>query len=498
MNDLNTMVSSFSKEDQNAFISYLNKKNKRTDTKNIQLFKLLLNTELSSKAICIKLYGTNKKDAYHALRKRLFQSIIHFSANTSLEEENSLQMDVIKYLLASRNYLHQKQFKVAYKILNKAESVAIEHHLYALLNEIYYTQIQYANSLPFINLNEVIEKFNINKDKHHLEDQLNIVYSKLKQKLNRTSSNTTEDFQTLLNKTLNEYDITVIDTMSFKSLYKLLSIISISAFATNSYLKIESFLIDSYTAILQKKEKEKQPFYHIQIVYHIANTLFRNKKFAGSLAYLQKMHKLMDAQRRKYYASFKLKYNLLLTLNLNFTNQQADAIEILTSFIDKKHMDIEASLDIHLSLIMFYFQKNDFKKSHKLFSKLRHSDKWYKEKAGKEWVIKKNLAEILLHIELNNIDLVDSKLLSFKRHHYKYLKSINQQRVITYLNLVQLYYKNPEQVTTTNFKNKVKDSFEWIENKEEDIFVMSFYAWLKSKIHKDTIYNTTIDLISIT
>ena len=41
MNDLNTIISTFSSEDQQRFISYLEKKNKRSDTKNIQLFKLL-------------------------------------------------------------------------------------------------------------------------------------------------------------------------------------------------------------------------------------------------------------------------------------------------------------------------------------------------------------------------------------------------------------------------------------------------------------------------
>ena len=49
MNDLNHIVSTFSKEDQKRFISFLEKNNKRSDTKNIQLFKHLLKDELSTK-----------------------------------------------------------------------------------------------------------------------------------------------------------------------------------------------------------------------------------------------------------------------------------------------------------------------------------------------------------------------------------------------------------------------------------------------------------------
>ncbi|MBC3757877.1 hypothetical protein H7U19_05635 [Hyunsoonleella sp. SJ7] len=492
MNDLNTIVSSFSKEDQLRFLSFLEKKNKRRDAKNVELFKLLGHADLDSKDICFQLYGKQNSGAYHALRKRLFQSIIHFSANSSLEDENSIQMDVIKYILASRNYLQQKQFNVANKILRKAELIAIEHHLFPLLNEIYHTQIQYAHAYPSADLNDLIQKFNKNKEKHHLEDQLNIVYSRIKQKL---SKDDTSDFQSILDDTLKEFNMDIISKLSFKSLYQLISIVTVSAFATNDYLKIEAFLIKTYNTILSYKDKERQPFYHIQILYHIANTLFRNKKFEASETFLEKMHQLMLLHKNKYFNTFKLKYHLLLSLNYNYTNRQSMAIQSLEPFVNLKHPDIESILDIHLSLIMFYFQKGELKKAHQLFSKFYHSDKWYTQKAGIEWVIKKNLAEILLHVELGNIDLVESKLLSFKRHYLGFLKSIGQSRVVTYLNLVEQHYKNPEKVTSEQFKDKVETSFEWIEPEQEDIFVMSFYAWLKSKMDKEPLYNTTMELV---
>lgn len=492
MNDLNSLVTAFSKEEQQKFISYLEKKNKRSDIKNIQLFKLLQYDDLSSKDICIKLYGEDKKGAYHALRKRLFQSIINFSASSSLEDESSLHMEVITFILAARNYLQQKQFKIAYKVLHKAELIATEHHLFPLLNEIYHTQIQFAYAYPSIDLDTVIKKFEKNKEKHILEDQLNIVYSKIKLKL---AQNQHSDFQSIIENTLEEFNMDSIDKLSFKSLYQLISIVSVSAFATNDYLNIESFLINTYTSILNYKDKEKQPYYHIQILYHIANTLFRNKKFKASETYLQLMHNLMLQHKNKYYNTFNLKHKLLLALNYNYSNNQIEAIHILEPFFNKKHTDIEAILDIHLSLVMFYFQNDELKKAHQILSKFYHSDTWYSEKTDIEWVIKKNLIEILLHIDLGNIDLAESKLLSFKRRYFRYLKSINQDRVITYLGLVEHYYKTPEHSASDEFKLLVENSFDWISPKQEDIFVMSFYAWLKSKMSKKSLYSTTMELI---
>ena len=162
MTDLNQIVSTFSSDEQQQFINYLERKNKRKDTKNIQLFKLLSKHDLDSKSICIKLYKTNNKDAYHALRKRLYQSIIDFTANTNLSEESSENMQIIKLILASRAFLFQRQYKVAYKLLDKAEVLAKEQFLFPYLNEIYHTKIQYAHTNQNIDLKALIKTFKSN------------------------------------------------------------------------------------------------------------------------------------------------------------------------------------------------------------------------------------------------------------------------------------------------------------------------------------------------
>ena len=496
MNKLGNIILDLTYEERQRFIHYLENNNKRNDTKNIQLFQLLLKNELSSKEICFNLYNDNKQNAYHALRKRLYQSLIDFVANVSLEEENSIDMQIIKYILASRSFLQRGQYRIAYNILSKAEVLANEHSLFALLSEIYHTQIQYSYSYKQANIDELIFKFQGNQKNHHLENQLNIVYAKIRQTLNEISfEGEVVDFQNIFINTLQEYNIDINESLSFKSLYQLMTIVSISAFVSKDYLNIEPFLLNTYQSMLGHKHKEKQLYYHIHVAYIIANTLFRNKKFKESIDYLSQMQELMQKKKKKYFNDFQLKYKRLLALNLNYSNKQELAIEILEPFYNKNHSDIESLLNINLSLITFYFQKGDFKKAHTIFSKLYHTDQWYKQKAGVEWVIKKSLIEILLHIELENIDLVESRIISFKRSYFDYLKSINQDRAITYLLFVETYYKNPEKASQEQFRTKIESSFEWIGPLEEDIFVMSFYAWLKSKIEQTKLYPTTLELI---
>jgi hypothetical protein len=112
-----------------------------------------------------------------------------------------------------------------------------------------------------------------------------------------------------------------------------------------------------------------------------------------------------------------------------------------------------------------------------------------------DWLIKKNLAELLLYIELNEDDLFYSRLKSFKRRFTDYLKQIAQLRILKFLYFAEHYYLHPESVSNTDFKNKIELAFSWTSIKKEDIFVISFYAWLKNKIDKSSLYQTTIELI---
>ena len=494
---LNSIVDSFNTEEQQKFIAFLQQKNKRQDTKNIQLFKLMCLPEPDSKTICRQLYKVDNCNAYHALRKRLFQSLIDFTANKNLEDENSIDMQIIKYILASRTYLLQKNYDIAYKILDKAEQLADEHLLYPILNEIYHTKIQFAPNYSKIDLEDIIKKQKENRYKHQLEDQLNIVYAKLKTVLDTfVYKGKALNFEEELDVILEDSNIQLSETLSFKSLYQILAIANISASITRNYFEIENFVLKSYIILKDKKETDKQLFYQIRIVYIIANTLFRNKKFEASLRYIREMDELMTLKKGLYHKEFILKKILVEALNYNYLQNQDKAITLVEEIINKKHHDIESLLDLHLSLLMFFFQQEDFVKAKSVLSKFYHTDKYYIAKAGIDWVIKKNLMEILLYIEIKDEDLLQSRLKSFKRNYSDYLSETNQDRILKFLNFSEQFYYQPDLVNQHSFAKQVRTTLETTTTKTEDIFVISFYAWLKSKLTKQPIFSTTIELLN--
>ena len=215
-----------------------------------------------------------------------------------------------------------------------------------------------------------------------------------------------------------------------------------------------------------------------------------------SLYFLDLMEAELFANRKKYFTRFQLKYELLHALNLNYNGKSEAAIKKLEQLVKKKHEDLESALDIHLSLIVFYAQQNEVKKAYKLLNDLNHTDKWYIEKVGKEWVIKKNLMEILLLIELDYYEVFENRLSGFRRKYTSFLKEINQERVLVFLRYAKLYYETPKEIVSKAFHDEVESNFVWVGAKREDIFVMSFYAWLKSKMTNKPIYEVTLELIS--
>lgn len=492
MHVISSIIHTLSDESKRNFIAILRQKNKRNDTKNIQLFKLL-DTTSTVKDLDIQIYGKRAKGAYHALCKRLHDTLIDFIAAKSFEEETSEEMETLKLLRASRSFFEQKQYKIAFKTITKAEQKAKTYALFSILNEIYYTQIQYAHLNRGIAIETLFANFRSNKKSLQQEENLNLFYATVQHELVKQQ----RDAVPIIKNTLSKFGLSITQDLTFRSLYKILEITNQTAHITRDYHAILPFVEEVYTQIDTKEDViDKHLFYHIQILYYVANSYFRSKDFDTSQQYLALMHEQMKKHQDKYYKRFFPQYTLLHSLNLNYTGRAKDAIMILDTFDYEKYKDqIAYLLDLKLSHIVYYFQQQQCKEALGILNDFYHSDHWYTEKAGLAWVIKKNLIEILLRIELDHIDIVASRVNSFKKKHGTYLKSNKETRASEFLKLAITYYYKPEVVTTAAFRDKMYTTLITPIPQDEDIFDMSFYAWIKTKVEGTSLYETTLELV---
>ena len=286
MSNLHTIITTLSKEDKKVFVRNLKERNKRNDTKNVELFHLL-DSSREPTNIDVVLYGKPSKGAYHALCKRLHDLLIDFIATKGFDKESSEEMSALKLVLASRIFFQKKQSLIAFKTLSKAELIANKHSLFNILNEVFHTQILHAHLNPVLDLQHVINKYQANKVKIDQEGNLNLFYASVQDELSLGSPKISD----IINRNLIKFNISINENLSYQSLFKILQISNQVAHVTRDYHAILPFIEDACQKIEAfERVQEKHLYDHLQILYYLANTYFRIKNFEVAAKYLDAMY----------------------------------------------------------------------------------------------------------------------------------------------------------------------------------------------------------------
>jgi hypothetical protein len=443
-----------------------------------------------------KLYESGKNnDAYHALRKRLQDNLLLFLSQKTFESNNSDTYDALRLLVVGRFLLENDVFKIAFKCLDKTERLAEHLEQFNLLNEVLLLKLQYAHLPGAEDLETLTARFLLNQAHMQREAKLNMAYAFLRQELQEIHlKGKIVNLTALVITTIRKYKISIQDLMTYKSIYQILFIANEYAAIQQNYGLIERY-INRTNQFIQGQTSTKQSyiFYHISILYFLANFHLRRKGFAKSAAYLKEMMDLMLTDSR-YYTLFNLRHRLLSALNLFFTGFADHAISLLQeSLLTTKHTskpeDIE---DLRISLTMILALCND-KGSLKQLTLLTRTDAWYEKRMGMLWTIRKNLMEILIHAQFSNIELAMSRVNSFRRRYKKYLLKTSEERVLLYLKLVERYLLKPDVAFETAYKKTVTNLLSKVEN--NDIFTLSFIAWLIARWEKKTAYQVVLTLV---
>ncbi|TKC09194.1 hypothetical protein [Pedobacter frigoris] len=490
MDALSELVNLLNTTDKKLFRQFLQRKNKRADVKNLHLLDLIETNDING---INKLYNSEKNnDAYHALRKRLQDNLLLFLSQKTFESNHSDTYDALRLVVVGRFLLENDVIKTAFKCLDKAERLAAHLEQFNLLNELLLLKLQYAHLPGVEDLEALTARFTRNQSDMQREAKLNMAYAFLRQELQQIHlKGKIVNLTRLMLMTIRKYKISINDLMTYKSIYQILFIANEYAAIQQNYGLIARY-INRTNQFMQDQTDKKQSylFYHISILYFLANFHLRRKDFIKSESYLKEMIDLMRTDS-SYYTLFYLRHQLLSGLKLFFTGFAEDAITILQeSLSNTKHIskpeDIE---DIRICLTMFLALCDD-RGSLKQLTLLTRTDAWYEKKMGMLWTIRKNLMEILVHAQLSNIELAMSRLNSFRRRYKKYLLKTSEERVILYLRLVEKYLIKPDVVFDHAYKQEVLSLLDQSEN--TDIFTLSFVAWLIARWEKKTAYKVII------
>jgi hypothetical protein len=489
MNTINVLLSTITQKQQKAFIKSLSKRNKRPYSNSLDILKSVINNNESQIKSEI---GSN---TYNVAINRLTDKLLSFTAQIIIEKDVASEIEILKLILVARKLFEYGKYKNAFKILKSTEKKAALLSDYSLLNEIYHTLIQYSYHELSPSQSEVFSKFESNQHNFLEQERVNMVYAVVQKAFKNIDNHSVQfNFSALITDTFSDFGISEDRAYNMKSLYQLAEIIDISSAATKSYSNVDLFFIDKLNKIKGRSlDNEKHLMYHIDLLHLIANIYFRQRKFDKAFIFLSHMKEQMERFDHKFFQARESQYTTLLALTSNYSGDFKQSETVLDNYLSNvKDGNLGNPL---LTRAIIHFQQGEFQLAQRTLLRLNRSDQWYKKNIGIEWLLNKKYVEILLHIELNHIDYVDSKIKSLERIHKDYFKVNNSFQTLPFLKLVKAYFKIPSIVTTKDFENKVESNLNWEGDQQEDVFLISFYAWLKSKMVEKPLYVVTLELI---
>ena len=458
MDQLNELITTFSESDNRAFRIFINRQKSKTSRKDLELFELIV-SDTPKDEIEKKLYKKLNKVAYHALRKRLLKHLINFVIIKQIDEDSTTKSSVLGLISLATYLFNKKSNQMAWRILLKAENLAIENELNDLLHTIYHLQIDKSDLEFSSDINHIHDKLLANKIILDENEKANIAYNFIKNELKKLKiSGEQQKIESIIDEFLKKYDV---ETLLYKRpniLFKVMDLTRRILFAKKDFYAFEPYLIRTYNLINNRYGFSKNNhFYKINILYLIAHILFRNRKFEDSHNYLEEMYENMNAYNGVYFNYFFSKYIQLKASSLSYLDKNSEAIALLNGIKHSsiKKMSLEDQLNVQLNKSVYYFNQNDFKKASLVHINFNHGESWYEKKMGKEWVLKKDLIDIIIQYEIGNIEIVLNRIRAFEINFSAFLQQPLYQRALGFLSFIKTLIDTPALIKDTNFQQNL-------------------------------------------
>ncbi len=491
MSVLNDLFSILSEEEQAQFVRYLNTRNRRSDVRNVELFRAMMSGKVD------QLKSEMGLNAYNVLRNRLKHRMIDFIAQSTIQKEGSAENELTKIFITAKRLLKQVKTEAAFKLLLKAEKDAHQFENYTLEGEIQQLLIEHAHLLGASNLDELYERSTKNFQLQQARTSLNLAYARIRMAYQAVEFQGEHvNLAELLNTTFAEFAISDEIAYGFSSLHQLVQLADIHGAYSKNYHEINLFFIDKLRDLQGgKSDNEQNSHYHIEILYTIANIYFRKKDFETSSQFLNQMKEQMERFKAKSTDQLELKWSMLSALNCNHLGKPEEARNYIDTILKQKFLADE-TIQIRLALAMLQIQQGELRECQRTLSKFTHTDAWYEKNLGIEWTLHKLTLEILLHIDLENYEYAESRLKSLLRKYKNYLNKEGKAQARPFLRLVKTILHDPEIVQNDTFQEQVESSIHWKKAEEEDVFRINFYAWLKGKMSRAEVYPTLLKLLN--
>lgn len=497
MNHLSEIIINLSKEEIRNFKIFSNRINYGKSNKTVKLFDFLkTGTYSEDDEILVKLlYPKGNKNSFYRLKNRLLDDLKKTLLLQHIDFDE--KVSVLNLISLANIFSYKIQYRQALYYLQKAETKAIKNEYYDLVDLIYEEIISIASHYDRVNPLPYIKKQKQNIEKRSVIKQANQAIATINYQLKRIN------FSKKGKKLLVDLQKVLDDLTISRNVYRLPKIqLKINECVRNYLLQrndfdvLEQYLINSLKGFKKRKIFSKT-FHHdkIVIITWIINSLIKNKKFNKALYFTNILHKELLAYNKLYYEKYIWTYYQSLMAGYFFSGQLQKAIDTMETVKEnpKYQGNIFYDLGIYLNLASLYYCRSDVSNAIKNLSKVLTKKLFNSLSVDIKFNI--SVLEIILHYEKGDVEFTYEKLINLSRSFRSILRKEDYAVESKFINIFKQLLVKVDSFKDNAILSKMKKYVAMLPEIEPGSNeVISYHAWLVSKIYKENYYSTILKM----
>ena len=484
MNILFEIINSLNKQEIRFYKLFAGRTNSGDFRKDIILFDFIKKngSQYDEQIISEELYQ-DSKNSFYQLKNRLYKDLNKSMMLQHMGKESDIF--TLHFVLLSRVYKRKGRVELSLHYLKKAEKEAENIEAFELLSIIYSEILVLSYDMVSINVEEYIEKKRGNNERLNWYQEMDLLLAAIMNKIKTAQnfSKNDESINEILQKTLDNFSKNKKIPKSPKFRIKVFQLVSRVLLQQHDFDALEEYLLHTYREftkdkVLTKSNHEQK----LTMLSYLTNCLFKTHKYKESLAYAEILKNsineydgfLQDKYLFYYYNSLVINYSL---------SDKSKALEVLK---EAKNNDVIQSLPtfsvfIYLNTALIYYDQGKLSLSAKNLSRLLLQDDFVD--IGKSFQLKIHIAELIVRYDLNQKDVIDSKIQHIKKTYADLLTDADFNRDKQIIKIINLLIYCNKLTNDKQLLKKITDlSIIITDEKADDIDVINYNFWLKNLI----------------
>jgi len=484
MNILFEIINSLNKEESRFYKLYAGRTNSVGDRKDMLLFDFIKqNGEEYDEQIISKELYQNNKNSFYQLKNRLHKDLNKSMMLQQMGKEKDIS--ILNLVLLSRVYKRKGKLELSFHYLKKAEKEAENIEAYELLSIIYSEILTLSYDMISVDVEGYIEKKKNNNERLSWDQEMDLLLAAVLYKIKTAQnfSKNDESVNGILQKTLANFSKNKKIPKSSKFRIKVFQLVSRILLQQHDFDALEGYLIHTYKDFMKNKIFTKSNHEQkLTMLAYLTNCLFKTHKYKQSLVYAEILKSSMDEYSGFLKDKYLFYYYNSLVINYSLSDKNK-ALEVLK---EAKNNDVIQNLPtfsvfIYLNTALIYYDQKKLSLSAKNLSRLMLQDDFVN--IGKSFQLKIHIAELIVRYDLNQSDVILSKIKYIKKSYTNLLKDNNFNRDKQLIEIIDsLIYCN-NLTTDKELLKKIRTLSVIITDEQaDDIDVINYNIWLKDLI----------------